>query len=443
MANKSVKIKKNLNANSLLNLLRECFGSISDLRDDNKKYELADILMSAFAVFSLKSPSILAFKKAYSNEEQNLHSIYQISEVPGETRIRETIDTIKSSNIQDIFPKIFKQLEESNELEKFLFMGEYYLVSGDGTEYFASKMVCCDNCMRRNLKNGSTEYYHQFYGAAIVHPAMKQVIPLASEPIIRQDGDNKNDCERNASKRFLTRFKNDHPQLPAIIIEDALASNAPHIKEILNHNFHYILGVKEADHKYLFAYVKDQKKAGNVTEHTILEGDITHIFSFINDAPLNKSNEDVRVNFLEYWELNNKTGKKQHFSYVTDFKINRQNTYDLMRGGRARWKIENETFNTLKNQDYHFEHNYGHGKENLSVNFALLMMLAFLIDQTLEISCELFQGALEKKGQRIRLWETVRHLYESFVFDSMNQVYEAIFYGYQKPKIEIIRPNTS
>ena len=49
----------------------------------------------------------------------------------------------------------------------------------------------------------------------------------------------------------------------------------------------------------------------------------------------------------------------------------------LMWGGRARWKIENETFNTLKNQGYHFEHNYGHGYQHLSVVLAMLMLLAF------------------------------------------------------------------
>ena len=38
---------------------------------------------------------------------------------------------------------------------------------------------------------------------------------------------------------------------------------------------------------------------------------------------------------------------------------------------RARWKIENETFNTLKNQGYHFEHNYGHGEQHLSVVFVM------------------------------------------------------------------------
>ncbi len=113
----------------------------------------------------------------------------------------------------------------------------------------------------------------------------------------------------------------------------------------------------------MFEHVKSEKKLGNVTEYTIIEGDITHIFSYINNVPINKSNEDLLVNFVEYWEINNKTNKTQHFSWLTDFKINKKYVYDIMRGGRARWKIENETFNTLKNQDYHFEHNYGHGKK--------------------------------------------------------------------------------
>ena len=65
-----------------------------------------------------------------------------------------------------------------------------------------------------------------------------------------------------------------------------------------------------------------------------------------------------------------------------------------MRGGRARWKIENETFNTLKNQGYHFEHNYGHGKKNLPVVLAMVMLLAFfLVDQAQQRCCPLFQAA--------------------------------------------------
>ena len=437
MSKPSVRIKKKLNVNSLIDLLRSNFGSITDNRDDNRSYTISDVMMSAYAMFSLKLPSLLAFEDSYSNDKQNLQSIYQISKIPSDTQMREVIDCIDSADIQSVFPKVLKRLQRAHELEKFRFMDDYYLVSGDGTEYFKSKKIHCDNCMQRKLKDGSIEYYHQFYGAAIVNPDNKQVIPLAFEPILRQDGNTKNDCERNVSKRFLANFKKAHPRLNAIIIEDSLSSNAPHIKELRKNNFQFILGVKESDHKFLFDYVKEQKKAGKVLEHTVIEKEITHIFSFVNGVPLNKSNQDVIINFLEYWEINNKTGKTQHFSFVTGLKITTKNVYDIMRGGRARWKIENETFNTLKNQDYHFEHNYGHGKKNLSVNLALLMTLAFLIDQVLEISCNLFQGALKKKKRRVRFWESIRELFNLFVFDSMNQIYEAILFGHQKPRIEI------
>ena len=118
----------------------------------------------------------------------------------------------------------------------------------------------------------------------------------------------------------------------------------------------------------------------------------------INDVALNKSNPDVRVNFLEYMQTDPK-GKETLFSWVTNIRITQGNVFALMKGGRARWKIENETFNTLKNLGYNFEHNYGHGKKYLSTILCLLMLLAFLIDQVQGIACSLFQGC--KKTSRI------------------------------------------
>ncbi len=69
-------------------------------------------------------------------------------------------------------------------------------------------------------------------GAAIVHPDFKVVIPLCPEMIIKQDGQTKNDCERNAAKRFFERLRKDHPHLSLIINEDALSPNAPHIRDL-------------------------------------------------------------------------------------------------------------------------------------------------------------------------------------------------------------------
>ena len=103
-----------------------------------------------------------------------------------------------------------------------------------------------------------------------------------------------------------------------------------------------------------------------------------------------------------------------------------------MRGGRARWKIENETFNTLKNQAYNFAHNYGHGADNLSVVFAMLMMLAFLVDQTQQLGCALFQAVWTKLGSKRRLWERMRALFYDYAFASMRQLFEALLYGFKK-----------
>ena len=140
----------------------------------------------------------------------------------------------------------------------------------------------------------------------------------------------------------------------------------------------------------------------------------------------------MRVNFIEYWEMG--ADKVQHFSWVTDLRVSKRNVYCLMRGGRARWKIENETFNTLKNQGYHFEHNYGHGQQNLSVVFAMLMMLAFLVDQTQQRCCTLFQAVWTKLGSKRLLWERMRALFYTYALESMRQLLEALVYGLKKPQ---------
>jgi Transposase DDE domain len=269
-------------------------------------------------------------------------------------------------------------------------------------------------------------------GAALIHPDRREVIPLMPEPIVKQDGTEKNDCERNAAKRFTAKLRQDHPHLQFIVTEDGLSSNAPHIETLHDYACHYILGVKEGDHAYLFEQVRAAEQAGRVTyyeRHDRAAG-IEHQFRFVNDMPLNESRSDVRVNFIEYWEVSEK--KVQHFSWVTDLRVTKDNIYKLMQGGRARWKIENETFNTLKNQGYNFDHNYGHGEQNLSVVLATLMMLAFLVDQTQQLCCGLFRAVWHQLGSKRLLWERLRALFFDYALESMRQLLEVLFYGLKK-----------
>src|SRR5439155_8518544 len=142
-----------------------------------------------------------------------------------------------------------------------VFLEGCYLIALDGVEYFRSQKVHCERCLTRQHQNGTVSYYHQLLAAAIVHPDFPEVIPLAPEPIQRQDGQSKNDCERNAARRWLKRFRREHPHLPVIITEDGLSSNAPPIRDLEAARCHYILGVKRGDHEHLFEQVRQRLEA--------------------------------------------------------------------------------------------------------------------------------------------------------------------------------------
>jgi hypothetical protein len=425
------KGRKHLSADALFGIVRSGFADIPDYRLTDTDITLADALMSAFAMFSLKAPSLLAFDK--ERAEGNLATIYGIQRVPCDTRMREILDPVSPESLRPLFKSVFQQWPRGKALEAMMFLDGHYLLALDGTGYFSSKTIHCASCLHKVHRSGAITYYHQMLGAAILHPEKREVIPLMPEPIVKHDGTEKNDCERNAAKRFVAQLRQDYPHLKFIVTEDSLSSNAPHIQTLQDHDLRYILGVKAGDHALLFQQVQMTEQAGGVTyyeRHDRAVG-IRHRFRFVNDVPLNASNADVRVNFIEYWEIGQ--NKIQHFSWVTDLRVSKRNVFHLMRGGRARWKIENETFNTLKNQGYHFEHNYGHGQQNLSVVFAMLMMLAFLVDQTQQHCCALFQAVWAKLGSKRLLWERMRALFYDYALESMQQLLEALFYGLKKP----------
>lgn len=430
MAMWAPKVRKHLSVDALLNLLRSDFATIADPRAGQPDISLTDALMSAFALFSLKSPSLLAFDR--ERTEGNLHRVYGIERVPCDTAMREILDPVEPESLRPLFTHVFRALQRGKALEEFVFVEGHYLLALDGTGYFSSTQIHCASCLETHHSNGTVTYRHQLLGAALIHPDRRAVIPLMPEPIIKQDGTDKNDCERNAAKRFITKLRQDHPHLQVIVTEDSLSSNAPHIEVLHDHQCHYILGVKAGDHPFLFQQVAVAEQAGRVTSY---ERDdpavgLRHRFRFVRDVPLNASHPDLRVNFLECWEWDG--DRVQHFSWVTDLRVTKGTVYQLMRGGRARWRIENETFNTLKNQGYHFEHNFGHGYQHLSVMFAVLMMLAFLVDQVQQLCCPLFHAVWAKLGSKRRLWERMRALFYDYALTSMRHLFEALFYGWQK-----------
>jgi hypothetical protein len=427
--------RKHLSADGLVALVRSRFEILADPRRGKPTIALADALMSAFAMFALKDPSLLAFDQRRGDE--NLHSLYHIDRVPSDTQMRAILDQVPPEQLRPVFQDVFRQVQRGKALEAFVYLEGCYLLSLDGTGYFSSPTIHCSSCMQKEHADGTVTYYHQMLGAALVHPDKAEVIPLAPEPIIKQDGQTKNDCERNAARRFLQRFRQEHPHLPVIVVEDALSANAPHVRDLQAARMHFILGVKEGDHAYLFEEVRRREEDGDRTTWVSIQGSdpaIQQVYSIVPSVPLNESNLDVKVTFVRYQEMDETLNVARLFTWITDLDVTPTNVGKVMRGGRARWKIENETFNTLKNQGYQFEHNYGHGEQHLSVVFALLMMLAFLVDQVQQLCDPLFRAAWQKFGSKRLLWERLRSLFHEYRLHSLRELYEALYYGCIRPR---------
>ena len=417
-------IRKHFSLSSLIATTKSCLSKEKFAGSERSPISWIDCIMSGFAVFNLKCPSLLQYDKGIRSGalKANLQHLFGVEHPPSDTCMRERLDQIDPKQLRRPFKKIFAQLQRGKALESHQFLRGHYIISIDGTGQYSSKTVHCEQCCEKKHRSGEVTYYHHMLGAALVHPDHKVVIPLAPEPITKGDGATKNDCERNASKRLLKDLRREHPHLKVLIVEDALAANQPHLSLLESLNMKYVIGVKPGDHEYLFDWISDL----DAKEYAVFdEKETRHTFEYYHDVPLNDTHHDFRVNVIRYTETNKK-GKVQRFSWVTNITITDDNVFDLMRAGRSRWRIENETFNTLKNQGYHFEHNYGHGYKNLCSVFTLLMLLAFLLDQVQEHCCNLYRKVREHCRTKYGLFEKCRVYFCDFEWLSWNDFYGAM-----------------
>ena len=435
---RKIKMRAHLNADALFATIREDFAKVPDHRAANASIPLADALMSGFAMFSLKDPSLLAFDERRLERPESLHGVFGVGVIPSDTQMRTILDEVAPTHLRRAFRSVFHQLQRGKVLPKLTCLGGHLLLAIDGTGIHSSENIGADYCLTKERRDGSIEYHLQMVAGAFVSPDCKEVFVLCPELIRRQDGSNKNDCERNAVRRYFVDFRREHPHLKVIVTEDGLSANAPHIKDLMAHDLRYILSAKPGDHAYMFNHIDTAAERGDVTDLILPDGKMTnrtHCFRFLNAVPLNKASEDeLRVNFLEHWEVETRGEEvivRNRFSWVTDLTITPDNAMEIMRCGRARWRIENETFNTLKNQGYNLGHNYGLGKKHLSAVFMHLMLLAFLVDQVQQLCCPLFQAARAKVSSKRSLWERIRNYFHTFIAPSMERILRMIAHGFE------------
>ena len=423
--------KKHLSFNALKKAISSQLCKIEDSRQKGKVvYSLHDCVMSAFAMMYLQDSSLLAFQRRIQDRIQrnNLSTIFGVHDIPMDSQLRNVLDALPLETLSPIFTEFLSNLQRGKHLTTYQLLGGKYLIPIDGSEYFSSEKVHCPHCLYKKRKKGNIRYSHQILQATIVHPDQHQVLPLSPEPIQNSDGTNKQDCELNAAKRLITKIRKTHPKLPIIIGGDGLYSKQPFIDELKAANMSFILVAKPADHKILFEWVKDMLDLNAGEQMTITDNKgRKHQYRWVNDVPLNSSKDADQVNFFDYQIITNGEPTYRN-SWVTDITIDKKNIVMLVKAGRARWKIENETFNTLKNQGYHLEHNFGHGHKNLSMVFFMINLVAFFVHQILDLTDPLYQKVRYTKfTSRKEFWNQLRCTIRILIFPHWQSLMQFIW----------------
>lgn len=423
MSRTATTMKKHLGFESLRQAFSDHLLKIKEHRQAARcDHSLHDAVMSGFACMFFQDPSLAQFQQRMEEHENknNLRTLFAVETIPKDTQLRDIIDHVESEALRPVFKDYFEKLQRGKYLESYQILPGHYICAIDGVYHHSSEKVHCDQCLTKTHRNGSVTYSHGVLQGALMHPDKKQVIPVMPEPIANADGHLKQDCEINAAKRFIRKLKTDHPRLGLIITGDGLFSKGPMIQQVLAEKMHFLFVAKPDDHKYLMEWIAAFERLPQVVSSDA-KGRL-HRYSYMNSVPLNAKEDAPLVNYILY-ELTNENGKVTYRnSWVTDIEITDSNAERLAKGGRCRWKIENECFNTLKNQGYCLEHNYGHGKKNLSHNMYLLTLLAFFFHQIFELSDPAYQLCRRSLVSKTHLWETFRVLIRYFIFDSWNDL---------------------
>jgi len=422
-----------LSFDEMVRLLHQRLDKLPDHRQggNNTSYELKDAALGGLAVFFTQSPSFLAHQKKMEDTKghSNATSLFGIERTPSTPQIRNLLDPVPPEELYPLFRSILAALERDETLAQFRAFDDSLLVSIDGTQYFSSQKIKCDQCSQQRLNNGQSLYSHKVMTAVVVNPNLPHVLPLEPEFIRPQDGHNKQDCEIAAAKRWLKRCGSSYAAYQLILLGDDLYAHQPFCQLVLKANLNFIFVCKPDSHQKLYEWLdflqaKPDEDLPTVTRRH-WNGQFTEIWTYryINQVPLRAGPDALDVSWCELTITRADTGQQLYLnSWVTNYQLDDNKVIDIAQAGRSRWKTENEGHNILKNRGYHLEHNFGHGHQYLSATLLTLNLLAFFFHTILHLIDTRYQRLREHLGARQTFFNDIRTLTRYLYFDSWNHL---------------------
>ena len=403
-----------LTFDNLVRLLHQQLEQLPDHRKaKNTKYTIKDAGLGAFAVLFFQSPSFLAYQRQMKRIKggSNAESLFSMKRIPCDNQIRSLLDPVAPDQLFPLFRAIFEALEQSGQLDPFRCLADNLLISLDGTRFFSSQKIHCQNCSHSTTGDGVTTYFHDVIIPVLVAPDNKRVIALEPEFMIPQDGHDKQDCEQTAGKRWIRRNAGQFTPGKATVLGDDLYCKQPFCELLLEKGFNFILVCKPGSHRTLYEWIDFTGAQELVVRHWNGRHGEIHTYRYVHHVPLRRGDDALFVDWCELTITHETTGKILYRNaFATNHLVTEDNVELIVKAGRARWKSENESHNVLKTKGYHLEHNYGHGKKNLASVLLTLNVLAFLFHTVFSMVSAKYQLLRKELATRQTFFQDLRTL---------------------------------
>jgi len=404
------------------------FKNIKDPRMVKKNtYHLSLMIWIGITMFILKLKSSrninFRLKKNFILNFKNIFPILgiiqnpdEIDRIPDYGTIIDLLVKLDEKKMEKTPRKMLRKLIKSRVLEKYRLFGKFYLIAIDGTRFLKFEERHCEHCLRREIKkdkNGNPvyEYYHYVLSAKLITDS-GLALTIMTEFVENESMDvEKQDCELKAYYRLAKKLKAEFKKLNICLLLDSLYPNQNVFNICKENRWQYLIYFKEgaiptAYQEYLEE--KQQNPKNHLTDK--VNKWITREYYWVNDIEW----ENFKLNVLYCKEDNiRKKKKKPHpFVWISSFPINKNKCHSLAnQGGRLRSKIENQGFNSQKNEGYNLEHAYSKNYNAIKC-FYHLMQIAHIINQLMQHGAEVKQiikesGSLE--NFYLELWEDFRN----------------------------------
>jgi hypothetical protein len=325
-------------------------------------------------------------------------ALFGVDECPHGDTLNAAYRRLDVAEVQGVVTNLAAQLIRSKVLYPYRLLERYFLVVIDGTGVLVYPERHCPHCLTRT-QGGQTTYYHPLLEAKLV-TALGVVVSLMTE-FIENPGEHptKQDCELKAFYRLAERLHARFPQLPICLLLDGLYAGGPTFSRCERYGWKYLIVLQDGDLPSVheeFAALCAYAPGMDLTRHVGGPTDLRQDFRWANDiAYVDTAHQAHTVAVIECWESERPPGvppTRNKWLWITNFDVTPKNVSALANdGGRLRWKIENEGFNSQKCGGYAMEHAFS---QNVTAGkvFYLLLQIGHLFFQLIE------KGSLFRKA---------------------------------------------